>query len=111
MAKKVSGKVLQGEDKKTHDYEMVLIISPEVVDDKLGLTIDNVSKFITDNGGVVSEVEQWGKKKLAYPIKHYLEGNYVLTRFKLITTSIKELEVSLHISDDVLRHLLIQLDS
>ena len=111
MAKKVSGKVLQSEDKRTHDYEMILIISPEVVDDKFGSTIDGVSKFITDNGGAVSEVEQWGKRKLAYPIKHFVEGNYVLTRFKLMPASSKELEASLHISDEVLRHLLIQLDS
>ena len=99
------------EDKRIHDYELVFIISPEVVDEPLEAAIEGVSQFVASKGGTVSEVERWGKKKLAYPLKRFLEGNYVLTRFKLITTSIKELEVSLHISDDVLRHLLIQLDS
>ena len=111
MVKKISDKVLQSEDKKTRDYEMVLVISPEVAEDKFESTIDGISKFITDNGGVVSEVEQWGKRKLAYPIKHFVEGNYVLTRFTLMPALSKELEASIHISDEILRHLLIQLNS
>jgi small subunit ribosomal protein S6 len=53
-------------------------------------------------------VEKWGKKKLAYPIKHFLEGNYVLTRFKVSPAQCKELEANLKITEEVLRHLLIK---
>ena len=91
------------------DYELVLIISPEVVDKGLDTAIDRVTQFIEEKGGVISDVERWGKRRLAYPIKHFLEGSYVLTRFKLEPALGKELEANLRISEEVLRHLLIKL--
>ncbi len=98
------------EDNGLRDYELILIISPEVGDEAFEATLDNVSKFVTESGGTVSNVERWGKKKLAYPLKHFMEGNYVLTRFKMSPASGKQLEANLRISEDVLRHLLIRLD-
>jgi len=97
------------EDEQLRDYELVLIINPEVVEEKFDSIIDNASQLITNSGGLVSEVERWGKRRLAYPIEHFGEGTYVLTRFKLKPTISKELEASLRISEDVLRHLLIKL--
>jgi len=105
----VSKKVLNVEDEQSCDYELVLIISPEVIEEKFDATIDTVSRFITGKGGIISDVEQWGKRRLAYPIKHFEEGSYVLVRFKLKPKENKELEASLKISEDVLRHLLIKL--
>jgi len=104
-------KALEAEDKQLRDYELVLIISPEIVDEALETTIDKVSRFITEKGGVISDIERWGKRKLAYPIKRFMEGSYVLTRFKLSPTSCKELEAKLQVSEEVLRHLLIKLSS
>jgi len=98
------------EDNGLRDYELVLIISPELADEVLEATVGNVSKFITESGGAVSDVERWGKRKLAYPLKHFMEGNYVLVRFKMNPASGKQLEANLRISEDVLRHLLIRLD-
>ena len=99
------------EDKQLRDYELVVIISPEVVDEAFDAVIDNISRFITESGGTISNMERWGKRRLAYPIKHFLEGDYVLTRFKLRPKLSKELEASLQISEEVLRHLLIKLSS
>ena len=96
------------EDKQLRDYELVVIISPEVADEAVDGVIGNVSRFITENGGTVSDVEQWGKRKLAYPIKHFMEGSYVLTRFKMQPKLSKQLEASLQISEEVLRHMLVQ---
>ena len=95
------------EDKQLCDYELVVIINPEVADE--AVIIDNVSRFITENGGTISNTERWGKRKLAYPIKHFMEGSYVLTQFKLRSKLSKELAASLRISEEVLRHLLIRL--
>jgi len=92
------------------NYELVLIISPEVADEVLDTTIDNISQLITGKGGVVSNVERWGKRKLAYSIGHFVEGNYVLTQFKLKPALSKELEASLQISEEVPRHLLIRIE-
>jgi small subunit ribosomal protein S6 len=96
------------EDKQLRDYELVVIISPEVADEAVDSVIGNVSRFITENGGTVSDVEQWGKRKLAYPIKHFMEGSYVLTRFKMQPKLSKQLEASLQISEEVLRHMLVK---
>ncbi len=106
----VSEKVSTKEGAKLRDYELVLIISPEVAEEKFEATIDNVSQFITEKGGVVSDIQRWGKRRLAYPIRHFVEGSYVLTQFKLKPVFGKELESNLRISEEVLRHLLIKLN-
>ena len=106
----VSKETLPVKDEQLRDYEMVLIISPEVTDEKVDTIIDNVGQFVAGKGGSISDVERWGKRRLAYPIKHFVEGNYVLTRFKLKPTLSKELEANLQISEDTLRHLLIKLN-
>ena len=105
----IAKKAVKVEDEKQCEYELVLIISPQVEDEAVDAEINNLSQFITEKGGVVSEMERWGKKKLAYPIKHFMEGSYVLTRFKLRPALCKELEANLRISEKVLRHLLIVL--
>ena len=92
------------------DYELVLIINPEIGDEALDALIDSVSQFVTGKGGTVSSVERWGKRKLAYPIDHFLEGNYVLNRFRLKPALGRELKANLQISEGVLRHLLIRLN-
>ena len=97
------------EDEHLRDYELVLIISPEVQGEEFDTVISNISQFITGKGGIISDVEQWGKRRLAYSIKHFEEGSYVLSRFKLKPTLSKELEANLRISEEVLRHLLIKL--
>ncbi len=99
------------EEEQLRDYELVLIISPEVQGENFDSVIGNVSQFVTGKGGIVSDVEQWGKRRLAYPIKHYGEGSYVLSRFKLKPTLCQELEANLQISEEVLRHLLVKLSS
>ena len=98
----------QVEDTRLQDYEMVFILSPEVADEALEGKIEGINQFITGRSGVIESVEQWGKKKLAYPIKQQLEGNYVLAKFKLSPARCKELEANLKISEEVLRHLLIK---
>jgi len=107
MAEKEETKV---EDNDLRDYELVVVISPEVADEALEATLDSVSKFVTESGGAISDIERWGKRKLAYPLKHFMEGNYVLVRFKMNPVSGKQIEANLRISEDVLRHLLIRLD-
>ena len=99
------------EDRKSLEYELVYILSPEMSDEVLETRVNAITQFITGREGVVDAVDKWGKKKLAYPIKHFLEGNYVLTRFKMNPARCKELEANLRISEDVVRHLLIKVGS
>jgi small subunit ribosomal protein S6 len=111
VPRRIVKKVVKADDKQLHNYEMVLIISPELAEEKLEAAINNVSQFITERGGTVSNVERWGKRKLAYPVEHFMEGSYVLTRFSMKPALSRELEANLKISEEVLRHLLVKLSS
>ncbi|MDO8577572.1 MAG: 30S ribosomal protein S6 [Dehalococcoidales bacterium] len=93
------------------DYELTVIIKPDIDAEKLEARINAISQFITDKGGTVSEIQKWGKRKLGYPIKRILEGIYVLVKCKMKPASGKELEATLRISEDILRHLLIVIES
>ena len=99
------------EDKQQRNYELVLIVSPEVKDEALDTRVEKISQLITEKGGVISEVDRWGTRKLAYPIHRFTEGSYVLIQLKLKPTTGKELESNLQISEDILRYLLIKLSS
>jgi small subunit ribosomal protein S6 len=103
------------EDVKTseqllNDYELVFIVSPEVADDAIDPLVNTYTQFISSKGGVMGEVAKWGRKKLAYPIKHVMEGNYVLVKFKLDPSANKDLETNLKISEKIIRYLLIKLE-
>ncbi|MGD0795711.1 MAG: 30S ribosomal protein S6 [Dehalococcoidales bacterium] len=95
-------------DKKLQDYELVFILNPDMAEEALESRINSISQFVTNREGVISDIQKWGKKKLAYPIKHYLEGNYVLAKFQIKPARAKELEANLRISEEVIRHLLIK---
>ena len=111
VSEKAAQQTTKAENVGFHDYELVVIISPEVEEEKLEAVIENISQFIVQKGGAISEIDRWGRRKLAYPIKRSMEGYYVLTQFKMKPTLSKELEAMLHISEKVLRHLLIKLSS
>ena len=98
------------DESKINQYEMVFIINPSVPEESLDTVIDSVTQFITGKGGEVSDVDKWGKRRLAYPIKHLLEGYYVLLHFKINPAWSRDLEASIMISDDILRHLLVNLN-
>jgi small subunit ribosomal protein S6 len=100
--------VKKAEDTRLKDYELVFIINPDITEEALENRLNGISQFITGRDGVISSIDKWGKKKLAYPLKHYLEGHYILTKFKLSPARCKELEANLKISEEVLRHLLLR---
>ncbi len=106
-----NNEVAKAENDQLRDYELMLIIKPDVAEEALEATLDNLGKYITETGGTVSNIDRWGKKKLAYPINHFLEGQYVLTQFKMNPASGKQMEANIRISEDILRHLLISLNA
>ncbi len=74
------------------DYELTLIINPDFSDEQLEATLNNVGRFVSERGGTVAEVDRWGKRRLAYPIKHRSEGNYVMARLQMEPALGRELE-------------------
>ena len=91
------------------DYELMVVVNPDIVEEALTATIEKVNQSIVGMGGTVTEVNQLGRRRLAYPINHFEEGNYILTRFKLEPGLAAEVESGLLLSTDILRHLLIRL--
>ena len=100
-------KIPQVTNEQLRDYELVLVFRPELVDETLDSTVDNVKRLITTKGGEITEVEVWGKRRLAYPINRFSEGVYVMFRCKMRPGVTRELEANLHISEEILRHLLV----
>lgn len=96
-------------ESELREYELVVILSPELAEEEMPAAIERLSQSVAGRGGEVVEVNPWGRRKLAYPIRRHLEGNYVLTKIKLEPSRTVELEAGLHMSEEVLRHLLVRL--
>jgi small subunit ribosomal protein S6 len=90
------------------DYELVVILSPELAEEEVPAAIDRLSQLIADRGGEVTDINRWGRRKLAYPIKKQVEGNYLVTQVKLDPRRTTDIEAGLRISEEVLRHLLVR---
>lgn len=90
------------------DYEMVVILSPDIADDVVGESLARLQQNVTGRGGEVVDVNHWGRRRLAYPIKRHFEGNYVVSQIKLDPGQVPELESTLRISEEVIRHLIIR---
>jgi small subunit ribosomal protein S6 len=91
-----------------YNYELVAIISPEVDEEGLSKIVDKVTQSINSRGGSVEETKNWGKRKLAYPVKKFMEADYILARFKLMPKAVKELEREINASGDILRCLVVK---
>ncbi len=90
---------------RLRDYELVMVLSPEVGDEEVTATVERVTGFVAERGGSVVDQEHWGLRRLAYPIRNFQEGNYILTRFTLDSQDVRELDRTLTASQDLLRHL------
>ncbi len=89
-------------------YELVVIISPAIVDEEVPDAIERLIKRpVESRGGEIAGLDHWGRRKLAYPISSQLEGNYVVTQLRLDPQKTKEVEQGLRISEEVMRHLLV----
>jgi small subunit ribosomal protein S6 len=91
-----------------HDYELVAIISPDVDEEGVSKIVDKVTQSISSRGGAVEETKNWGRRKLAYPVKRFMEADYVLARFKLMPKWVKEVEGEIDALGDILRYLVVK---
>jgi small subunit ribosomal protein S6 len=89
-------------------YELIYIVSPEVSDEELPQVIEKMSQSVNSAGGNVVEVTQWGRKRMAYPIRRFSEGNYVFNKIELEPVKVKDIEANLRLSNEVLRHLMVK---
>jgi len=90
------------------DYEVLYIVRADVDDEKVQDAVKRVNTLIERSGGTAERTNLWGKRKLAYEVKHQKEGSYVLQDFQLDPTRVPELEAGLKITEEVLRHLIVR---
>ena len=89
-------------------YELALVVSAKIEDDARTATVEKAKEYITRAGGTVTEVEEWGKKKLAYEIQKMHEGFYYFIQFEADATAPAEIESHMRIMDNVLRYLVVK---
>jgi small subunit ribosomal protein S6 len=92
-------------------YELTFIVSPEVEEEALEGTMDQVKQFVVAGGGQVTNVDIWGRRRLAYPIRKHLEGYYAVMQTQIPREALPELERNLKLSEDVIRYLLVRLEA
>jgi small subunit ribosomal protein S6 len=91
-------------------YELMLVIRPDVADDKSQALVDRTTRGIVASGGQIVKVAPWGRRRLAYPIDRHREGSYHIILFEAPSEAIVELEHTLLITEEVLRHLVTRVD-
>ncbi len=91
-------------------YELMLVIRPDVADDKSQALVDRTTRGIVTAGGQIVKVAPWGRRRLAYPIDRHREGSYQIILFEAPPEAIAELEHTLLITEEVLRHLVTRVE-
>ena len=92
-------------------YELVLVVNAKIEDDARTAVVEKAKAYVTRFGGTVTEVEDWGKKKLAYEIQHMKEGFYYFIQFEADAACPAELEKRVRIMENVLRYLVVRIDA
>ena len=90
------------------EYEVLYIVRADLDDEKVQDAVKRVNTLIERSGGTVERTNLWGKRKLAYEVKHQKEGSYVLQDFQFDPGRVPELEAALKITEEVLRHLIVR---
>lgn len=90
------------------DYELTLILKPDLGEEGLTAATERISGWITGTGGEIVKVTPAGRKRLAFPIEHFRDASYVLLQLRTRPEAIPEVERNLKITDSVLRHMFIR---
>ncbi len=91
-------------------YEIGFIINPEATEEESKKVIDSIGEIIEKAEGVIENVDEWGRRKLAYPIEKHKEGNYVFINTEVVGSAFSEIERRLKLSEKVMRFVVLRLD-
>ncbi|HLQ33347.1 MAG TPA: 30S ribosomal protein S6, partial [Chloroflexota bacterium] len=92
------------------DYELSVVIRPDIDDKMTKVATDRVQSLITQRGGELNNVQDWGKRRMAYKIGHHGEGIYFIYRLQMEPASAAEIEHELNLDEQVLRFIMVHLD-
>jgi small subunit ribosomal protein S6 len=91
-------------------YELMLVLRPDAPDDRTQAILERTTRQVTDAGGQIVKAAPWGRRRLAYQIDRYREGSYHIIHFDAPPEAIGDLERTLLITEDVLRHLIVRVE-
>jgi small subunit ribosomal protein S6 len=87
----------------THQYELMVILNPEIDERQVGANLEKFLKVITTDGGTIENVDIWGKRRLAYEIQKKNEGIYAVVNFTATAATTQELDRQLNLSEQIMR--------
>ena len=91
-------------------YEELFIVRPDATEEEVDPLVEQLTNTIASKGGNLDKTEKWGIRKLAYKVKKYNEGNYILLHFNAEPDAVKEIERRLRVSDLVLKFITVRID-
>ena len=97
-------------EKVVNSYETLFIVNPTLSEDDVKATVDKFTALVAENG-TVGEIDEWGKRRLAYPINDITEGYYVLVNFTSESAFPAELERRYNIDENIMRGIVIRLET
>lgn len=89
-------------------YELTFVVNAKIEDDERAAVVDKCKALIERFGGTITNVDEWGKRKLAYEIQKMKEGFYYIVQFDAPTTAPAEIESRIRIMDNVMRYLVVK---
>jgi small subunit ribosomal protein S6 len=98
------------ESKMERSYEVMFIVRPDVVDEELDKLIAGFEATVTNGGGVIKSSEKWGRRKLAYTVRKFNDGNYVLLTIEANGAVVAELERRLRVTEPVIKFITVRMD-
>ena len=87
----------------THQYELMVILNPEIDERQVGANLDKFLKVITTDGGTIENIDIWGKRRLAYEIQKKNEGIYAVVNFTATAETTQELDRQLNLNEQIMR--------
>lgn len=91
-------------------YEIMFIAHPDLDDASLNALLERAKGWVTSGGGLVTQVDLWGRRRLAYPIHKQTEGQYILMQTQMAPTATSEVERNMRLNEQVMRFQVVRTD-
>lgn len=92
------------------EYELTFVVRPDKDDEGFAAVTDKVAGYVKAVGGEITRMNVWGRRRLAYPIRRFAEGYYVFMLLQMDANGLGELDRSLRLNEDIIRHLAVRKD-
>ena len=92
-------------------YELCVVLNAKIEDEERAAVLEKIKGYVTRFGGTISDVDEWGKKRLAYEIQKMKEGFYYFIHFEAETTAPREIENRIRIMENVMRFFVVKQDA